>query len=87
MYLNPVHAKAASELLNSPLWADIKRCLMDRRPDAPEPIDKLRTMAAKGFERKGFELAIQEFEKLPYEVPPVGETAPFDRPAVMETAD
>lgn len=87
MYLKPAHAQAALELLNSPLWTDIKRCLLDRRPDAPEPGDKLRTMAAKGFERKGFEFAIQQIERLPFENAPAEPTAPFERPAVTETAD
>jgi hypothetical protein len=86
MYLHKDNLANAAALINSPLWNDIKRCLMDRRPDAAVAHDEVHTAAAKGFERKGFELAIVEIEKLPFDTPTV-RVDPFDRPAITSTQD
>lgn len=86
MYLRKENQKAALEFLNSPLWTDIKRCLLERRPEPPVPADPIHTAAAKGFERKGYENVISDIEKLPFEIP-VEVQSPFDRPAITETQD
>lgn len=86
MYLRKENIEAAANLINSPLWSDLKRCLMERRPEAPVAIDLTHTAAAKGFERKGFELALEELEKLPFDKP-VERVDPFNRPAVLNTED
>lgn len=86
MYLRKENLEAAASFLNSPLWTDIKRCLLERRPDAPLAVDAVHTAAAKGFERKGYEGAIAEIEKLPFEGP-AERADPFNRPAITETED
>lgn len=86
MYLRNENLEAAASFLNSPLWSDIKRCLLERRPEAPVAIDAVHTAAAKGFERKGFELALEELEKLPFDKP-AERIDPFHRPAVLNTQD
>lgn len=86
MYLRRENQEAVLNFLNSPLWTDIKRCLLDRRPEPPIPADAVHTAAAKGFERKGYEAAISDIEKLPFEVPSEIQS-PFNRPAVIETQD
>ena len=86
MYLRRENQEAVLNFLNSPLWTDIKRCLLDRRPEPPIPADAVHTAAAKGFERKGYEMAISDIEKLPFEV--LSEVqSPFNRPAIIETQD
>lgn len=86
MYLRKENLEAAASFLNSPLWADIKRCLMERRPDAPVAVDAVHTAAAKGFERKGYESAMTDIEKLPFDLP-TERLDPFNRPAVTATED
>jgi hypothetical protein len=86
MYLRKEHLEPALNLINSPLWADIRRCLLERRPDAPVAADPIHTAAAKGFERKGYEQAMLDVEKLPFELP-VDRADPFNRPAITETSD
>jgi hypothetical protein len=86
MYLRRENQEAVLNFLNSPLWTDIKRCLLDRRPEPPIPADAVHTAAAKGFERKGYEMAISDIEKLPFEVPSEVQS-PFNRPAIIETQD
>ena len=86
MYLRKENQEPALNLLNSPLWTDIKRCLLERRPDAPIPADPVHTAAAKGFERKGYENAIADIEKLPFEFP-AESPSPFNRPAITATED
>jgi hypothetical protein len=86
MYLRKENLEAAASLLNSPLWTDIKRCLLERRPDAPLAVDAIHTAAAKGFERKGYEAAITEIEKLPFDVLTERQD-PFNRPAITATED
>ena len=86
MYLLEPNLSPAANFINSPLWADIKRCLAEREPEAPVSNDPIHTAAAKGFERKGFELAIAEIEKLPFEKPTT-RTDPFARPAVTAIED
>lgn len=82
-YLKAENLPAAAAFVNSPLWADFKQALYARRPAAPEAEDKLRTQAAKGMERKGFEKAIETLELLSREVE-VKPVDPFDRPAMSK---
>lgn len=86
MYLRKENLEAAASFLNSPLWTDIKRCLLERRPEAPVAADAVHVAAAKGFERKGYELALEDIEKLPFELP-AERMDPFNRPAVTATED
>ena len=86
MYLRKENTEPAANLLNTPLWADIKKCLLERRPESPDSADAVHVAAAKGFSRKGFELALEELEKLPFDRP-VERIDPFNRPSVLETID
>ena len=86
MYLRKELLIPAAEFLNSPLWQDIKKCLLDRRPDSPVSADQPHVAAAKGFERKGFEEAISALEALPFDAAPE-RVDPFNRPAILETKD
>ena len=85
MYLKAENLQAAAAFVNSPLWADFKQALMGRRSPAPEPENEIHTQAAKGMERKGFELAIEWVERLPREIEEKPAN-PYDRPA-MDTKD
>lgn len=86
MFLRQENLEAASEFIAGPVWADLKRCLLDRRPGAPSPEDLPHVAAAKGFQRAAWEAAIAALEKLPYETDSAA-ADPFDRPAVSETRD
>lgn len=86
MYLRKENLKASAEFLNSPLWADIKKCLLERRPEPPLAVDAPHTAAAKGFERKGYEQAIADIEKLPFDLPEEKQD-PFNRLAITVTED
>lgn len=86
MYLRKEHQETLVNLLNSSLWADIKRCLNERRPESPVAVDAVHVAAAKGFERKGYEQAVSDIEKLPFDIP-VERVDPFNRPSVNVTED
>jgi len=86
MYLQPTNQKAAGEFLHGVLWADLKRCLLARRPPKPDAKDDIHIAAAKGHARAGFESAIEAIETLPFEYA-VEPTNPFSRPAVAITED
>ncbi len=86
MFIQKENINAAAIFVGGPLWADFKRCLLQRKPEQPAVIDSADIAAAKGHQRAGFEKALEELEKLPFEAPQ--EIAnPFDRPATQETAD
>jgi hypothetical protein len=60
--------------------------LLARRPLHPDDKDDVHVAAAKGHKRAGYEKAIEEIEKLPFEY--VSEQKdPFSRPAVAITED
>lgn len=80
------HLAPAGTFINSPLWADFKRVLSERRPPAAETTDSPDTAAAKGHQRTGFEGCIEEIEALPFEVPEEV-VNPMDRPAVNNVTD
>lgn len=86
IYLQKTNQKAAADLLNGMVWQDIKRCLLDRRPPAPDAKDPSHIAAARGHQRAGFEAAIEAIEKLPFEFNEEPQS-PFARPAVSITAD
>lgn len=86
MYLNPANQKAAGELLNGILWADMKKCLLARRPEAADVKDPSHIAAAKGHARAAYEKCIEEIEKLPFDFPEEKRDA-FDRPAISITKD
>lgn len=86
MYLQPSNQKAAGDFLNGPLWQDFKRCMLARRPPEADVKDDVHVAAAKGHKRAGFEKAIEEIEKLPFEYAK-DQSNPFGRPAVAITED
>jgi hypothetical protein len=86
IYLQKTNQKAAGEFLNGPLWADFKRCLLDRRPPTPDAKEPSHTAAARGHQRAGFEAAIEAMERIPFEFPEE-QRSPFARPAVAITED
>lgn len=86
MHLQPTNQKAAGEFLHGILWADLKRCLLARRPVKPDAKDDIHVAAAKGHARAGFESAIEAIETLPFEFP-AEQASPFARPAVAITED
>lgn len=85
-YLQKENITAAGMLVTGPLWQDIKRCLMERRPEAATTSDDPNTASAKGHQRNGFEKAIAEIEELPYDIA-AEVNNPLDRPSITETAD
>jgi len=80
------HLAPALAFIRSPLWADMKRAAMQRRPVAADPSQPPHEAAARGFQRDAWERAFDELEKLPFEQPEK-QTDPYDRPAVTNTAD
>lgn len=86
MYLQPSNQKSAGELLNGVLWADMKKCLLLRRPEPADVKDPSHVAAAKGHARAAYEKCIEDFEKLPFEHPEEKKDV-FDRPAVAFTED
>lgn len=76
----------ALAFIRGPLWADMKRAAMERRPPSADPSQQPHEAAARGFQRDAWEKAFAELEKLPFEQPEVV-TSPFERPAVTNTAD
>jgi hypothetical protein len=86
MPLSSDNQKLAGDFVNGLLWKEIKRVLFEREPESPSVKDEVHVAAAIGHKRAGYELAIAELEKIPFEhadeVP-----SPFDRPAVSITED
>jgi len=85
-YIQKENINAAANFVGGPLWADFKRCLLQRKPESPAIGDEPNTAAAKGHQRTGFEKCIEEMERLPFEAPQEI-VNPMDRPAIQETAD
>ena len=85
-YLSPGNHKLVATFLASPLYLDVKSCLLARRPAAAAATDEIHVAAAKGHIRAGFEAMIAELEKLPLESDPAGVPDPFQRPA-LDTRD
>lgn len=81
-YLSQGNHKLVAAFLLSPLWVDIKSCLLERRPPAAIATDDIHVAAAKGHIRNGFELTIAELEKLPLEHDTSAIPSPFERPAL-----
>lgn len=80
-YLNKTVKPGALEFVNGPIWADIKRCLLSRRPSGPIPSDQPHEAAAKGFIRCEWDNVIAEIEKLPRDNEDATPSGLFDRPA------
>lgn len=81
-YLAPGNHKLLAAFLLSPLWIDVKSCLMERRPPAAAATDDIHVQAAKGNIRWGAEQMIAELEKLPLEHDQSAAPDPFQRPAL-----
>ena len=47
--LNPAFMAEAGKFIRSPVWADIKRAMLVRRPPAADVEDQPHVAAAKGF--------------------------------------
>lgn len=77
---------AALAFIRSPLWMDMRRAAMNRRPNAADPAQSPHEAAARGFQRDAWEKAFDELEKLPFDQPQTPQD-PYDRPAVTHTAD
>lgn len=86
MYLSQHNHAPMVAFLTGGLWPDIKRCLQERRPNAPEVTDLPHVAAAKGFQRAAWDKMIEEIEKLAQDRPPAPPPDPFDRPA-LDTKD
>jgi len=85
-FLQKPNVEPAGSFVSGALWLDMKRALMERRPEAATTNDIPYVAAAKGHQRRGFELCIEAIESMPFEVAETAKSV-FDRPAVTETAD
>lgn len=85
-FLQKDNIQAAGNFVSGVLWQDFKRALLERRPEAAVTNDTPDTAAAKGHQRRGYELCIEAIEALPFEVPE-STASVFDRPAVTDTTD
>lgn len=85
-FLQKDNVNPAAVFVGGPLWADIKRCLLQRKPASPLVNDSADIAAAKGHQRTGFEKAIEELEGLPFEVQ-TQIMNPMDRPAIQDITD
>ncbi len=85
-YLLPSSAKTLAEFMASPLWAEIRLCMDERKPEAPDTKDPSHVAAAKGHRRTGFEEAFIKLKNLPLEFAQE-QQSPFARPAVAITED
>lgn len=86
MYIHEGNRKAAAEFVSGPLWAEFKRCLGQRAPLKPDVTDPSHVAAAKGHQKTGYDKAIEEIEKIPFEFEEKG-ADPMQRPAVTITED
>lgn len=82
IYITPALQKPAGDFVNSPTWHEVRRALMNRRPEVPDAKDPSHVAAAKGHRRAGYEQAITDIEKLPFETEPVVQD-PFKSPALF----
>lgn len=85
-FLLPQHQKALAEFINSPLWAEVRLCLEDRKTEVPDVRDPSHIAAAKGHQRAGAEKIILAIENLHTQTDDSG-ASPMDRPAVAITED
>ena len=81
-YLNKETLKGAAEFVNGPIWADIKRVLLARKPSGANFNDEPHVAAAKGFARDAWDRVIEEIERLPRDLPDKPPDGLFDRPAI-----
>lgn len=86
IYLQKTNTKAVADFINSPAWADCKRCLYARRPPSPATKDPTHVSAAAGHQRAGYEAAIEAIERIPFEFE-TEQQSPFARAAVAITED
>lgn len=85
MYLTKENLPAAAGFVAGGLWGDMKRALNDRRPPAPASTAMPSEAAQQFFLRRGFEMALEEIEKLPRELDPAA--TPLIPPAILDTRD
>lgn len=79
MYLQESNLKPAAEIVVGAVFQDMTRAAMDRRPPEADPEDQPHVAAAKGFTRKGYELALETLRKLPFDPKPAAQ------PVIPET--
>jgi hypothetical protein len=82
-YILEANRVSAGAFINGPVWPDMKRAAMNRRPEAPDARDPSHIAAAKGHRRAGYEQCLADLEKLPFDVE-VKAKNPFDSPALYE---
>lgn len=85
-FLQKANVEPAGNFVSGALWQDFKRALNERRPEAATTNDNPDTAAAKGHQRRGYELCIEAIEAMPFETP-TEVASPFQRPAIEDTAD
>jgi hypothetical protein len=85
MFLSKENLKDAAMFTNGGLWADFKRALEARRPPAANAGDVPSTAAHQMFLRRGYEMAIEDIEKLPREIDPAAQ--PAIPPSILDTRD
>jgi len=85
-FLQKENIQAAGNFVSGALWQDFKRALLERRPEAAVTNDNPDTAAAKGHQRRGFELCLEAIETLPFDQAEAPSN-PFDRPAIQDSSD
>lgn len=66
-YLPKEQLEAAQKLVSSEMFRAIERVLTARKPDHPGPADQPSKQAADAFLRAGYEKALDELKRIPYE--------------------
>lgn len=85
MYLAKENLPAAASFVAGGLWLDIKRALLERRPLAPASTATPSEASQQFFLRRGYEMALEELEKLPRELNSA--TTPAVPAAILDTRD
>lgn len=75
MYLEKENMAEAAKFVNGPLWMDYKKALHDRKPAPPTPEETGETAAHRAFLRRGYEMAVEDIEKLCREIKPTDHSA------------
>lgn len=82
MYLTKENLTPAAGFVAGGLWMDIKRALLERRPLAPASTVMPSEAAQQFFLRRGYEMALEDLEKLPREINPA-----FEKPKLSPILD
>lgn len=85
--LRPNFLESATNFVHSPLWHEIKACLMKRRSPAPQPTPNASEYAQAAALRIGWEAALDELEKLPSESVPDEKPKPLIPDTLIDERD